>query len=316
MSLATSPESSSESSPLAQLRGVHHRYGRTLALDGIDLSLHGGEVLALLGANGAGKSTAVAAMLGLLKPDAGEALLFGRSPALLAARRRAGVMLQSAGIPENSRVDELLALTRSYYPSPRSAAECVALAGLEGLLDRRYGRLSGGQQRRVQFALAICGRPRIVLVDEPTTGLDVEARRAFWAVLRGLRLEGAALVLTTHYLEEADALADRVVVMRAGRAVAEGTPMQLKARSGGTRVQCRSALGIDDVRTLPGVREAHREGDRLLLRCGDADAVIRELLRRDPALAELQVVPASLEDSLLELTHDEGRGATPHRSAA
>jgi ABC-2 type transport system ATP-binding protein len=135
-------------------------------------------------------------------------------------------------------------------------------------------------------------------------------------VLRGLRLEGAALVLTTHYLEEADALADRVVVMRAGRAVAEGTPMQLKARSGGTRVRCRSALGLDDVRTLHGVREAHREGDRLVLRCGDADAVIRELLLRDPALAELQVVPASLEDSLLELTRGERSGATPHRSAA
>ena len=301
---------------VARLEGVTHRYGALTALDGLDLDIHAGEVLALLGANGAGKTTALGLLTGLLRPQAGRVELCGGDPRSAACRRGLGVMLQEARLPETLRVGELVRQFSAAYPDPRAEAETLALAGLEGLEGRPYGALSGGQQRRVQFALAICGRPRIVLVDEPTTGLDVEARRAFWAVLRGLRLEGAALVLTTHYLEEADALADRVVVMRAGRAVAEGTPMQLKARSGGTRVRCRSALGVDDVRTLPGVREAHREGDRLVLRCGDADAVIRELLRRDPALAELQVVPASLEDSLLELTQDEPRGAMPHRSAA
>jgi len=304
-------------SPLvARLQGVTHRYGSLVALDDVDLDIHAGEVLALLGANGAGKTTALGLLTGLLRPQQGRVELCGGDPRAAASRRALGVMLQEARLPETLRVGELVRQFSAAYPDPRAEAETLALAGLEGLEARPYGALSGGQQRRVQFALAICGRPRIVLVDEPTTGLDVEARRAFWAVLRGLRLEGAALVLTTHYLEEADALADRVVVMHAGRTVAEGTPMQLKARSGGTRVRCRSALGIDDVRTLPGVREAHREGDRLVLRCSDADAAIRELLRRDPALAELQVVPASLEDSLLELTQDEGRGATPHRSAA
>ena len=301
---------------VARLEGVTHRYGALTALDGLDLDIHAGEVLALLGANGAGKTTALGLLTGLLRPQAGRVELCGGDPRSAASRRGLGVMLQEARLPETLRVGELVRQFSAAYPDPRAEAETLALAGLEGLEGRPYGALSGGQQRRVQFALAICGRPRIVLVDEPTTGLDVEARRAFWAVLRGLRLEGAALVLTTHYLEEADALADRVVVMRAGRAVAEGTPMQLKARSGGTRVRCRSALGLDEVRMLPGVREARREGDRVVLRCGDADAVIRELLRRDPALGELQVVPASLEDSLLELTEDEPRGTLPHRSAA
>ncbi|WP_397607312.1 ABC transporter ATP-binding protein [Silanimonas sp.] len=288
---------------VARLEGVTHRYGGLVALDGVDLDIHSGEVLALLGANGAGKTTALGLLTGLLRPQQGRVELCGGDPRAASSRRALGVMLQEARLPETLRVGELVRQFSAAYPSARPEAETLALAGLHGLERRPYGALSGGQQRRVQFALAICGRPRIVLVDEPTTGLDVEARRAFWAVLRGLRLEGAALVLTTHYLEEADALADRVVVMHAGRTVAEGTPMQLKARSGGTRVRCRSALGLDEVRMLPGVSEAHREGERLVLRCSDADAAIRALLRRDPTLADFQVVPASLEDSLLELTH-------------
>ena len=301
---------------VARLVGVTHRYGGRVALDHLDLDIRAGEVLALLGPNGAGKTTALGLLTGLLRPQAGHVALYGGDPRSAACRRGLGVMLQDARLPETLRVGELVRQFSAAYPSPRPEAETLALAGLEGLERRPYGALSGGQQRRVQFALAICGRPKIVLVDEPTTGLDVDARRAFWAVLRGLRLEGAALVLTTHYLEEADALADRVVVMRGGRTVAEGTPMQLKARAAGTRVRCRSGLGLDEVRGLPGVREARREGDRLVLRCTEADAVIRELLRRDPALAELEVVPASLEDSLLELTHDAQQAAEPHRRAA
>ena len=286
---------------LARLCGVTHRYGAHAALDALDLEVRAGEVLALLGPNGAGKTTALGLLNGLLRIQQGRAELCGGDPRDPASRRALGVMLQEARLPETLRVGELVRQFSAAYPSPRPEPETLALAGLEGLERRTYGALSGGQQRRVQFALAICGRPRVVFVDEPTTGLDVEARRALWAVLRGLRLEGAALVLTTHYLEEADALADRVVVLRAGRAVAEGTPMQLKARAGGTRVRCRSALDVDAVRALPGVQEAHREGAALAMRCVDSDALIRTLLRLDPALGELQVTPASLEDSLVEL---------------
>src|SRR5690606_826503 len=155
--------------PLARLQGVHKCYGRARALDGVDLELRGGQVLALLGANGAGKTTAVALLLGLLEADAGEVRLCGRDPRELAARQGVGVMLQSAALPPARRVGELLALTRSYYPDPRGVAEGVAIGGLDGLLGRRYGALSGGQQRRVQFALPICGRPRLLFLDEPTT---------------------------------------------------------------------------------------------------------------------------------------------------
>lgn len=302
--------------PVARLAGVTHRYGGVIALDGLDLEVRQGEVLALLGANGAGKTTALGLLTGLLRPQQGGVELCGGDPRSARHRRALGVMLQEARLPETLRVGELVRQFSAAYPAPRSEAETLALAGLEGLEQRPYGALSGGQQRRVQFALAICGRPRLVLVDEPTTGLDVEARRAFWSVLRGLRLDGVSLVLTTHYLEEADALADRVVVMRAGRVVIEGTPMQLKARLGGTRVRCLSSLQLEDVAGLPGVREARREGNRLVLHCGEADAVVRELMRRDPVLAELEIVPASLEDSLFNIK-DEPRGAAmPHRSAA
>ena len=213
--------------PLAQLRGSRKRYGATQALDGVDLSLQRGEVLALLGANGAGKSTAIALLLGLLAADEGSAELFGCPPGDMAVRRRMGVMLQSAGIPENSRVCELLDLTRSYYPFPRSVADCVALAGLEGLMERRYGRLSGGQQRRVQFALAICGNPEVLFLDEPTTGLDIDARQRMWATIRQLVADGVGILLTTHYLEEAEELCDRIAIINHGKLIANKPTREL-----------------------------------------------------------------------------------------
>ncbi|TXI50564.1 MAG: ABC transporter ATP-binding protein [Lysobacter sp.] len=312
--------SSLEPTALAQLRGAHKRYGALVALDGVDLSLHGGEVLALLGANGAGKSTAVGLMLGLLKADAGEAALFGHSPAELAARRRAGVMLQSAGIPENSRVDELLAVTRSYYPAPRSVADCVAMAGLEGLLTRRYGKLSGGQQRRVQFALAICGDPEALFLDEPTTGLDIDARQRMWATIRAIVADGAAVLLTTHYLEEAEALADRVAVLDRGRIVASGRLDEVRALVSQRRITCLSALDAAKVAAWPGVRHAARGADgnpaRLEVLADDTETVVRRLLAEDAALSDLDVRRAGLADAFLEITRTARRDDAVAQDAA
>ncbi len=292
--------------PLAQLHGAHKRYAAVTALDGVDLTLQGGEVLALLGANGAGKSTAIALLLGLSKPDAGRVELFGHPVGTLATRRRTGVMLQSAGLPDNARVAELLDLTRSYYPAPRSVADCVALAGLEGLLHRAYGRLSGGQQRRVQFALAICGNPELLFLDEPTTGLDIDARQRMWATIRQLVADGVGILLTTHYLEEAEALAQRVVVLDSGRVVAAGRMHDIRAQVSQRRIRCLSALDAAGVARWPGVLSAVRGADgnpaRIEVLTETAEPVVRRMLAEDAALSELEVQRAGLADAFLEIT--------------
>ena len=290
---------------LAQLSDVRKRYGTLPALDGVDLELGPGEVLALLGANGAGKTTAIGLLLGLLAADRGTATLFGQPPQSLAARRRIGVMLQSAGIPDASKVGELLQLTRSYYPNPRSVADCVALAGLDGLLDRRYDRLSGGQQRRVQFALAVCGRPQLLFLDEPTTGLDIEARQGLWRAIRELVGQGSSVLLTTHYLEEAEALADRVVVLHRGRVVAAGSMGEVRAHVSQRRIRCVSTLDAATVAGWPQVRSARRDGGRLDVVVADAvEAVVRRLLDLDAGLHELEIQRAGLAEAFIELTQD------------
>ncbi|MDI9238541.1 ABC transporter ATP-binding protein [Lysobacter sp. LF1] len=294
---------------LARLAGVRRSYGAIEALAGIDLEVRGGQMLALLGPNGAGKSTAVGLLLGQGLPDAGTVSLFGRSPHELAARRRVGVMLQSAGIPDTLKVSELLALTRSYYPNPRSIADCVMLAGLDGLLERRYRQLSGGQQRRVQFALSVCGRPQLLFLDEPTTGMDIEARRTLWRAIRELVADGCGVLLTTHYLEEAEALADRVAVLQRGRLIAEGSVEDLRGHLVQRRIRCLSALSVERVSAWPHVMQAHRDDARLELVTDAAEAVVRRLLTEDPALTGLEVQRAGLSDAFLELTREDAREA-------
>ncbi|TQM03622.1 ABC-2 type transport system ATP-binding protein [Pseudoxanthomonas sp. 3HH-4] len=300
---------SSISAPLARLRGVRHHYGKTLALDGLDLALPAGQVLALLGPNGAGKSTAISLLLGLQRADTGTAELFGLPPQALEARRRAGVMLQAAAVPDTLKVRELIDLTRAYYPQPRSVADLVALAGLDGLMARRYGQLSGGQQRRVQFALAVCGRPELLFLDEPTTGLDIDARQTLWKAIRELRSQGCAVLLTTHYLEEAEALADRVVVVNHGRVVAEGTVAQIRAHVAQRRIRCTSALPAALVQGWPGVQLAQRDGARLEIVAEAAEPVVRRLLAEDAALSDLEVQRAGLADAFLALTRDAQKEA-------
>ncbi|MFC4822447.1 ABC transporter ATP-binding protein [Dokdonella ginsengisoli] len=288
--------------PAAELRNVIKRYGATVALDSVDLVARNGELLALLGPNGAGKSTAIALWLGLARPDAGRAALFGAAPGAMAVRRRVGVMLQSAGVPYTLKVGELLAQIRAAYPAPYPTGECVRLAGLDGLLDRRYDRLSGGQQRRVQFALAICGRPQLLFLDEPTVGLDVDARTALWQAIRTLVAEGCAVVLTTHYLEEAEALADRVAVLAQGRIVAAGSVAEVRARVSQKRIRCVSALDAQLVGAWPDVRTVRRDGERIEIVTDAAEAVVRQLLFEDPALGELEVRRAGLAEAFVEIT--------------
>ena len=302
--------------PLARLRAVHKRYGDVPALAGIDLSIPAGQILALLGPNGAGKSTAIALLLGLLRPDAGEAELFGASPQRTATRQRIGVMLQQAALPPTLRVRELIDLTRSYYPAPHAIDACARIAGIADLLDRRYGQVSGGQQRRVQFALAICGKPALLFLDEPTTGLDIDARRAIWAAIRAHVADGGAVLLTTHYLEEAEALADRVAVLGAGRILAEGSVADICTRIGQRRIRCASTLAPAALANWPGVIAVRSDGARLDIVTDAAETVLRRLLVEDATLHELEVERAGLADAFLRLTGNEPHAIEPSREAA
>jgi ABC-2 type transport system ATP-binding protein len=212
----------------AQFTRVTKNYGMVEALRGLDLTIRPGELVALLGANGAGKTTAVRALLGLSKPTTGEVRVFGGDPRDARSRTRIGAVLQIARVPETLRVREHIELFSSYYPHPRKLEDVIEAAGLQGLERRKFGELSGGQQKRVLFALALCGNPDLLVLDEPTAGLDVEARRALWKQIRAFVASGRSVLLTTHYLAEAEALASRVVVIHKGVAVKEGTPQQIK----------------------------------------------------------------------------------------
>lgn len=293
--------------PVAELRKAVKKYGAVTALDGVDFQVRPGEVVALLGPNGAGKTTAVQLLLGLLRPSAGEATLFGLDPRDAEARVRTGAMLQISMVPETLKVREHVDLVSSYYPRPLPRREVLDLAGLGGVEDRLFGKLSGGQRQRLLFALALCGDPRMLFLDEPTVGLDVEARRALWAVIEGKAGEGRSVLLTTHYLEEADALADRIVLISGGRIVAEGTPAEIKARAAGRKVRCRTGLALSEVEALPGVRNVRRDGEITELFAAEAERVVFELLSRDRSLSGLEVRGADLEEAFLTLTNSGDR---------
>lgn len=291
--------------PVIQARGLLRRFGTVTALDGLNLDLHLGRVTTLLGPNGAGKSTLVNLLLGRLQPDAGTLQLAGHAPGSLAARQRTGAMLQSAALAPQLTVHEHVALHTLYYPGARAPAESLALAGLQALATRRYEALSGGQQRRVQFALALCGRPQVLVLDEPTAGMDAESRRALWQAVRALADEGSAVLMTTHLLEEAEALSDRVLLLAAGRLVADGTPGEIRARVAARSVRCLSRLPIERLLQLPGVTAAELRGRHVALRTQAAEATLRALLAADDAVAELEVTGTSLEDAVLDLLKKE-----------
>ena len=296
----------------ARLENLTRKFGPVTALDGVDLDVHQGEVLALLGPNGAGKTTAVHLMMGLLRPSAGRVTVFGGDPTRRANRQRCGVMLQVGGLPPTLTVGEHLRLFASYYPAPLDAVRALEAAGLEGLANRRVDRLSGGQRQRLMFALALIGNPELLFLDEPTVGLDVQARRRFWQTIRELAGRGRTILLTTHYLEEADALADRIAVLDHGRVLIDGNPDQVKARAAGHRVSCRTATPVATVGEWPGVHRVEPDGERLSILCAQPEPVVRRLLNTDPGLSELEVSRAGLEEAFLALTNH----ATEHEEAA
>src|SRR5271165_7349912 len=238
---------------VAQARGVTKTYGPVTALRNVDIDLRSGELLALLGPNGARKTTLVRMLLGLASPDTGRVTVFGGDPRDEAMRYRVGAMLQVARVPETLKVREHIDLFSSYYPNPLPMAETLQIAGLDEIKHRRFGELSGGQRQRVLFGISICGNPDLLFLDEPTVGLDVEARRLMWTQIRALVARGKTVLLTTHYLNEADALADRILVLQHGSIVAEGTPAEIKSRAIGKQVRFNSRLSLDEIRAIPGV---------------------------------------------------------------
>lgn len=289
---------------VAHLEGVDKNYGDIRALRNVNFRVRAGEVLALLGPNGAGKTTAVKLLLGLLQPNAGKVRVFGGDPTNPENRMRTGAMLQVGRVPETLRVSEHIDLFSSYYQHPMPLPEVLAAAGLEKLRDRKYSDLSGGQKQRVLFALSICGDPDILFLDEPTVGLDVEARRLLWDQIRKLVARGKTILLTTHYLPDADALADRVAVINRGQIIAEGTPAQIKAQTSGKRIRCITRLDITSLRLIPGVAHAQLDREAVELHTGEAEPVIRELLARDASLSGLEITTAGLEEAFLALTQD------------
>jgi ABC-2 type transport system ATP-binding protein len=289
--------------PVATVRNLVKMYDQHRALDSISFELQRGEIVALLGPNGAGKTTAIRTLLGLTRQTSGDVLLFGKSPRERAGRLRTGAMLQIGRLPESLRVRELIDQFRSYYPHPMAEAEVLEVAGLSAIAGKLFGQLSGGQKQRVLFALALCGDPDLLFLDEPTLGMDIEARRALWDQVRLLAARGKTILLTTHYLPEAEALATRVLVLQAGRIVAEGTPAELKGRVQRTTVRCRTSVPESLLRGLPGVSEVKpQEGAGVLMLTTQPEALLRALLPLDDELSGLEVTGTAFEDAFLALT--------------
>jgi ABC-2 type transport system ATP-binding protein len=303
----STPSSANSAAIVGCLENVRKNYGDVPALRGVDFNVHSGEMVALLGPNGAGKTTAVKLLLGLMPPNSGKVRVFGGDPTNPENRLRTGAMLQVGRVPETLRVHEHIDLFSSYYPKPLSLVDVLAIAGLENVSQRKFGDLSGGQRQRVLFALAICGDPDLLLLDEPTAGLDVEARRGLWEQIRRMVDRGKTVLLTTHYLQEADALADRIAVINQGQIIAEGTPAEIKAQTSGRRIRCITALSLASLRQISGVTEVRQDREALEIHAREAEPVVRELLARDPSLSGLEVTSAGLEEAFLALTSDAGQ---------
>ncbi|GAA3707535.1 ABC transporter ATP-binding protein [Nonomuraea antimicrobica] len=291
-----------------ELKDVSKRYGGTVALDAVDLDVGQGETVAVLGPNGAGKTTLLSIALGLLDPGSGAVRVFGRTPVEALHAGGVGVLLQDSGLLEDARVAELVAAVAGMYPRPLPVEAAMRAAGVAELATRRVGRLSGGQQQRVRFALALVGDPKLLVLDEPTVGLDVESRRALWQEVRARTAQGSTVIFATHYLTEADDYADRVVLLAGGKIIADGPVNTIKSLVGGTEVRFvfegADASGFE---TLPGVRQVRIEGRAVALHTGDSDATLRALFAAFDDVREVHTMSTDLESAVVSLAGGAGR---------
>jgi ABC-2 type transport system ATP-binding protein len=298
-----------------QLCGLEKTYpggphGPVHAVRGIDLSIARGETVALLGPNGAGKSTTIDMMLGLARPDAGKVSVFGRSPREAVDAGAVGAMLQTGELVRDLSVRELISLVASLYAEPMDVDDALALAGLTGVADQRTQKLSGGQTQRTRFATAVVCDPQLLVLDEPTVAMDAQGRRDFWAAMREYASRGRTVLFATHYLEEADANADRAVLLAGGLIVADGPTTEIKARVGTRTIRATlPGAGLDQLQALPGVATAERHGEAVALRCTDSDVAIRALVQDYPAARDIEIAGAGLEEAFLELTTEPADGS-------
>jgi ABC-2 type transport system ATP-binding protein len=293
-----------------ELRGLvkSYRSGDTVvpAVRGIDASIAPRETVALLGPNGAGKSTTIDVILGLAHPDAGTVSVFGQEPSAVVEAGRVGAMLQTGSLLRDLTVRELVQMMAALFPRPLDVDEVLELTGIAGIAGRLTQRLSGGQTQRVRFALALVPDPELLVLDEPTVGMDVEARRAFWTTMRDFAARGRTVLFATHYLEEADAYADRIVLMARGAIVADGPPTEMKAMVGSRTIRATLPyVSVEELEQLPGVTRAELRGEAVTLVCSDSDRAVRALLERFPTARDLEIAGADLEQAFLQLTAEE-----------
>jgi ABC-2 type transport system ATP-binding protein len=288
--------------PVIAISDLVMRYGAVTAVDHVDLTIHRGQTVALLGPNGAGKTTTVKNLLGVLRPSAGEVRIFGATPRDAVRAGHIAAMQQDGGLMQGVTVRELISFVRGLYREPLSPPEIVEAAGLDDILDKRADRLSGGQTQRVRFAVALAGDPDILVLDEPTAAMDVESRRAFWVRMREFAGAGRTVLFATHYLEEADAVADRVIVMARGKIVSDGSVTQLKS---GVSARLVRFTGVSDgLADLAGVVSVEQHGATVVLRSSDAEATVRALFATRERVPDLEVSGASLEDAFLAITKE------------
>lgn len=284
-----------------RVRNAAKRFGEVRALSNASFDLHSGELVALLGPNGSGKTTLVNALLGLLRLDGGEVGIFGHAPGSAAARACLGTMQQAASPPDALRVGELINLYRGYYAAPLPLEQMAEMADLGALMGRRYGMLSGGEKRRVQFAMAVSGDARVIVLDEPTTHMDHASRDVFWNVIRALRQDGKTVLLVTHQMEEIDALADRVLLMAQGTIIQDSTVADIRRSFTLSKISCVTSLDRGFIAAMPTVSSVVMQGRRMSVLTSERDSVVRAMMDADPSLSELSVEQASLEDAISAL---------------